>query len=113
MFVLATGSVYSWPVTVQIASSGGKFDKFTFDLTFKRVTQSRLKDILGAEDMKTLSDAEFCKEIVLGWKGVVDENHAEIPFSMEALDKLLEIPMVAKAIVTAYLESVAGSKPKN
>lgn len=114
MFVLSKGASYSWPVNVSVPVSGGKFEKKVFDITFKRVSQSRLQEILGAEDLKNISDASFCKEIVMGWKGIVDESGAEVPFSIENLEALLDVPMVAKSIVTTYLETIAGqAKSKN
>lgn len=111
MFVLKKDSSYVWPVTVSSPVSGGKFEKQTFDLTFKRLAQSRLKDVLNAE--VEISDAEFCREIVLGWAGIKDESGSDVPFSVAALDELLEIPALGKQIVNAYLESLAPAKTKN
>lgn len=58
-------------------------------------------------------DKDFCKEVIVGWKDVVGEKNEEIPFSPSALEQLMEIPGVSKQLVSAFLESIAGSKLKN
>lgn len=110
MFVLAKEASYSWPVKVSTPKDGGTYEKSTFEVKFKRLQQSKLRKVLKDEEA---TDASFCRDVVLDWKGVKDESGAEVPFSETALDQLLEIPGVAKSIVDAYLESVSGAKIKN
>lgn len=113
MFVLDKSPSYSWPVQTEVASNNGKFETETFDVNFKRVTESEKMQFFGAETVQRHTDVEICKKVVVGWKGVTDENGNEIPFSQENLDKLLEIPKVSSFIVIAFLESLAGARVKN
>lgn len=110
MFKMSTEASYSWPVKIATPISGGKYESHTFDLVFKRLTQSKIKKLLNDPDA---SDVSFCKEVVLGWKGVTDREAKEIPFSEEAVDEFLDFPQMASTIVTTYLQSVAGAKIKN
>lgn len=110
MFVLDTEASYSWPVHVSLPKDGGTFEKSSFDAKFKRIPQSRLKKLLQDEDA---TDMNFCKEIVVGWKGIKDKEGQDIPYSEAGFEMLLEVPGVATTIVKAYLESIAGAKTKN
>jgi hypothetical protein len=110
LFVLDTEASYSWPVHVSLPKDGGTWQKSTFDATFKRIPQSRLKKILNDEDA---TDANLCREILVGWKGIKSLGGDEVPFSESSLDSLLEVPGLATTIVKAYLESIAGAKTKN
>lgn len=110
MFVLSKNGSYSWPVSHDVPVSGGKFEKQTFDAEFKRMSQSRFKELMDGEKS---SDNEFCREVITGWKGIKDDKGEEVPFSQEALEDLLEVPQLAKNIVFAYMDSISGSKVKN
>lgn len=109
-FVLKKGASYTWPVKFETPASGGRYDKHTFDAEFKRLSDSRLKEVLNSEAAK---DTDFAREILTGWSGVKDESGNEMPFSQTAVDELLEVPGIASAIVKTYLESLTGAKTKN
>lgn len=111
MFVLKKSYTYFWPVNVEIPKDGGKFEKFSFEAQFKQLPQSRIKEVFG--DSSEVKDVDFCKESMVGWKGVKDENGEDVPFSISSLEEMLEMPSVAKNIVSAFVESIAGSKIKN
>lgn len=113
MFVLSQSQSYSWPVTVELPSSGGKFEKSTFDAEFKRLSQSRIKEIQKQISTDEISDADFCKEVLVGWKGIHDDNGKEIPFSEGARDRLIDVALVAGSICKAFFISLAGAKTKN
>jgi hypothetical protein len=110
LFVLAKTDQYSWPVVVQMPKSGGQWDKMSFDVTFKRLRQSEIKKWF--EDSNT-GDKDFCRSVVVGWKGIQSEDKQDVPFSHESLEVLLDEPQVATAIAKAYLESVSGAPAKN
>lgn len=115
MFVLKKNYTYFWPVTVESPKDGGGFEKFSFEVEFKQIPDSRIKKIFVApeEEMEKINDKNLCKEVISNWKDIKDEKGDDIIFSPSNLDKLLEVPTVAKSLVTSYLESLAGSKAKN
>ena len=112
-FVLAQSDSYSWPVTVEFPVDGGRFEKQTFDAEFKRLPQSRIEQVIERSNTDTIKDAEFAREVITGWQGVTDAKGADVPYSNEALSKLLDVPLVAGAIVQAFFASLTGAKRKN
>jgi hypothetical protein len=113
MFVLSQSQSYFWPVEIEMPVSGGKFEKSTFDAEFKRLAQSRIKEILKQLGESDYGDSDLCKEVLVGWKGILDENKAEVPFSESARDQLLDVAVVAGCIVKAFFASLNGAKRKN
>jgi hypothetical protein len=112
MFKLSQSETYFWPVTVEVPMDGGKFDKQTFDAEFKRLDQTRLKEIYEKAGAGELTDASIAAEVLAGWKSVSDES-GDVPFSETSKQKLLNVPLVTGSVVKAFFESIAGSKRKN
>jgi hypothetical protein len=48
-----------------------------------------------------------------GWSGIKDDKGADVPFSQDALEKLLKIHPAPAAISKAWIESISGAKEKN
>jgi hypothetical protein len=112
MFTLSKSGSYSWPVHHEIPVSGGKHEKQSFDAEFKRLPQTKVQELVQ-ESIAENTDKVFCKEVMIGWKGIQDDKGNEVPFSQDALEELLEVPKMATSIVQAYMASIAGSKVKN
>ncbi|MGZ6477660.1 MAG: hypothetical protein ACXWQE_00080 [Bdellovibrionales bacterium] len=108
-FILNKRASYSWPVVFNFPVDGGKYEKQTFDIEFKNLSQSDIKEWLNSDR----GDVEFCKFIVVGWKEIYSSQDQQLPFSQEALSDLLEIPKFAKNLAATYLESIDGAKVKN
>ncbi len=112
MFKIVQNPTYTWPVTVELPADGGKTEKATFDAEFKRLTQSRVEEIRLAVERGEMRDADLAREAMVGWSGVVNDD-GPVPYSEKARDQLLDIPMVATAIVMALLGSLSGARRKN
>ena len=112
-FVLKQSDTYAWPVAFDIPVDGGRHQRETFDGQFKRLPQSRILAIGKEIELGEITDIELAREVLVGWAGVTDDATKEIPFSQKALEQLLDVPMLATAIVTAYFESLKGAKRKN
>lgn len=112
-FVLSQSPAYSWPVAVEFPIDGGRFEKQTFDVQFRRLPQSRIREVLDPAEGAEVSDNQLCREVVIGWSGIQDAKGAEVPFSEKGLGDLLEIPLVAGSIVKAWIDSLAKAKRKN
>jgi hypothetical protein len=110
MFVIRQAQSYAWPVQLELPVSGGKYEKHSFDAEFKKLPQSRINELLKREG---ITDSDVCREVLVGWKGVFDEKNNELPFSEVSRDELVDIPLVATGIVTAFFESLSGAKRKN
>lgn len=112
-FVIDQSLSYKWPVSVEFPIDGGRYDKQTFDAEFKRVPQPRIKQIYELSNANELSDEELCNEVLLGWTGIIDSKKQDVPYSESAKKALLDTPLVTKALVTAWMESLNGAKRKN
>jgi len=112
-FKLDESGSYQWPVTVEIPSDGGEYIKQSFEVKFKRITQTRIREIGNEIEANKLTDVDLVKEVTIGWDGIEDEKGDEVVFSSGKLKTLLDRPRVATAIGTAFLESVMGAKRKN
>ena len=112
-FKLDQSGTYKWPVTVEVPVVDGRHDKQKFDGEFKRITQSRIKELIELVASGDLSDVDVVKEVLVGWDGIEDDQGNELKFSQSKLKQLLEVPMAATAIGTAFFESYTGAKRKN
>lgn len=112
MFKLTQSATYTWPVAVHVPVNGGQYDKQTFDGEFKRLPDSRLKEIGRKVDAGEMPDSDFVREVMVGWCGITADG-VEVPFSNENLERLLEVPGVAGAVALAVIDSLSGLKRKN
>lgn len=104
MLKLTQSQTYTWPVSVNIPTNGGQYDKQTFDGELKRLTDARLKEIRAKVEAGELTDAEFVREVMVGWHGVTDGDE-QVPFSQSALAQLLDIPSPACRPPSSWLLS--------
>jgi hypothetical protein len=113
-FVVKQSDTYFWPVEIEVASSKntGRHEKHTFDAEFKRVSQSRVEEVISGGENAPESDRALAAEIMVGWKGVTDGTD-ELPWSEGNRDMVLEMPKVASSIVKAWSDSLTGARKKN
>lgn len=113
MFIISQKATYSWPVAVEFPTDGGKTERQTFDAEFKRLSQTRINEIRALIEKGEITDSELARDVLAGWSGVNDANGDAVPFSERALDQLMDVPLVASAVVLAWLGSLTGIKRKN
>jgi hypothetical protein len=113
MFVLSQSESYSWPVAVEFPVDGGRFDKQTFDAEFRRLPQARIREIWDRIQSGDLNDDELCSEVLVGWSGIQDGKGDQVPYSEKAKADLLNVPLVAAAVVSSWLDSLSKAKRKN
>mgnify|MGYP003407902525 CR=1 FL=1 len=111
-FTLDQTDSYSWPVELEVAGDGGKFERHSFDIRFRRLTQSRIDALAEAGRTGDQTDRDTCKELITGWNGI-DQGGDSLPFSQGALDRLLDIAGAPQAIILAWAESLQGARRKN
>lgn len=124
-FVLNQSQSYSWPVSIKLPADGGKREKSSFDALFKRLPQSRINEIqlLASQRIKAaergeeldngVTDQSIAAEILVGWSGIVDGEGDEVPYSEASKAQLLDVPMMAGALIEAYFASLVELKRKN
>lgn len=107
MFVLKKSDSYFWPVIVKTPVTGGNVKEETFEAEFKRVSQTRIKEIRDLIMKEEITDTDLAREIVVGWKGINDGS-AEMEFSKENLESVLDVPQLAASIIKAWFQSISG-----
>jgi hypothetical protein len=124
-FVLNQSQSYSWPVSIQLPADGGKREKSSFDALFKRLPQSRINEIQqlvqqrikaaerGEELDNGVTDQTIAAEILVGWAGILDADGDDVPYSEAVKAQLLDVPMMAGALIEAYFTSLVELKRKN
>jgi len=124
-FVLNQSQSYSWPVSIQLPADGGKREKSSFDALFKRLPQSRINEIQqlvqqrikaaerGEELDNGVTDQSIAAEILVGWSGILDADGDDVPYSEAIKAQLLDVPMMAGALIEAYFTSLVELKQKN
>lgn len=105
-FTVRKVSSYDWPVKVQVPYKG-KFKEETFTATFKKLTRSQFNDLVEQGD-----DA-LVNEILVGWKGVIDDEGQEMEFSYESMQDLIDDPFFLRGLISAFTESLSGAQAKN
>ena len=106
-FILKKTASYKWPVTVEVPTDGGKFERQTFDAIFKKMSRSAFNDLVDNGD-DSLVDG-----ILEGWDGIKDEDGKDVPFTQKNKKELCDDPYVMKALIQAYADSVTGAPAKN
>jgi hypothetical protein len=127
-FVLNQTATYTWLVSFDMPIDGTRFRRETFEAVFKRLPQSRVEEIMAAEqelriafergtgDLKALLPVvrAHAAEVMAGWNGIKDVDGGEdLPFTQSTLEELLEVPMMASSILQAYGDSLQKAKVKN
>lgn len=122
-FVLDQSTWYRWPVSFDVADDGG-WERQSFDGHFARLGQDRVNYLIAAAsarvaqiqrgelnvDDEVIDDISIASEVLVGWEGILDAKGGEVPYSDGSKAKLLKVEAVATAIVTAWAESIHGSK---
>ncbi len=113
MFKISKDDSYYWPVTVEMPVDGGRFEKASFEVKFKRLPQSRFEELVeGAKD-GAVSDKEICSEVVCGWKSIADKDGSPLEYNETNRELLIEDVLAVRAIALSYIESLRGIRRKN
>lgn len=104
MFKIEEQKSVKWPVTVSIPRDGGRTTKATFTVEFELIPEDEKSAIYKDGG----NDEDLLRRTVVNFEGVADSDDNPIPFSEEALDKLIKITYVRTAMTNAYLECSFG-----
>jgi hypothetical protein len=105
MFKLGQSDKFSYPVSVEITVDGGKRQAFSFDAIFKRLNREEFTQAMTQAAAGELDDLTLASDVLVGWKGIQDEDGADLPYSEAARDKVLNVWPVLPAVIKAFVES--------
>lgn len=114
MFTLDLSDTFFWPVRFSVPKADGSgYDEQTFDTEFRRIGQEAITEMLRRAAEQSLSDNALARELVVGWRGVVDKDKAPIPYSEGARDRALAVPGLGSAVMAAFFDAHAKAAAKN
>lgn len=115
MFKLASVASFRRTVTVRVPRDdlADAWDAHDFVARFRALTDEEARQFDARRRALTpeqLADDPHAllREIVIGWDDVVDAAGAPVPFSADALSRLLAIPWVPPALLEAWRAGLAG-----
>jgi hypothetical protein len=89
-----------WEITIRIPAEDGMIgQEHTIELQYRVPTDLREGGALSAAPLA---------ELITGWRGVADEDGAELPFSPETKAALLANPFVLRAADAGLRQIYAG-----
>lgn len=102
---------FTWTVRVPVPGNDD-YGHAALKLHFEAVDQAELDRMNGeglapGEAMPT--EAEIVRRVVKGWPKLLDVTGQSVPFSPEALEKLMRAPVMRRAIVVTYLAAMGGT----
>jgi len=105
-FKLVKRNKISVAVKGTLPDEEGKPVHFDFKLHCKRLSQDEIDSAIKS---RTGEIKGFIREVAQGWEGVLDEVGAQVPFSEEILDEMINEPGIPVMIMQAYLEQVSAT----
>lgn len=113
MFILELSKTYFQAVSLRLPTEDAKSKTVGFEAEFKRLSATEHTALMKRAKVEELSDADVAREIVVGWRQVRSASGDELPFSKEALERLLDVQGAGTAICAAYVASVSQAAGKN
>lgn len=99
-----------WPVTLSLPADQGEREEVLIELRFRILGVDATTAFLASAD-NTASEgevsrgmAEMVQRFVVDWRGVGDEKGKALPFSVDALAQLMDVPGAFMATLKAYRE---------
>lgn len=97
---------------VKVTMPGGALAELEFTFAFKPV--AKVQAWVEQSAAANRSDGDFLSEIVRDWRGVSEDDGTPVPYSREALEKLLtSYPAAATDIFEGYTAALKESRVKN
>jgi hypothetical protein len=97
-------------VQFRFVTEKGAWREGRFDAVFVRQSRDEMKESLEDLRDEKISDIDFVRKIVIGWRGMRDDGQ-EMEFSETNLDRVIQrLPNVLAALIKTYSDAVNGQK---
>lgn len=117
MFKISTSPTYVAPVKFSVLNEAGKKVHQSFDAVFRRVSSTELEDMrrrATLEDVaERMGDRDVVNSVLVGWKGVLDEDGNEMPFTPENMNAVLDVHPLPQMISASFFASISLAALKN
>ena len=111
MFKLDESQTYEWPVVGRLYGD----EPFDFVAIFRRLSRSQLRELqeAAAGIQSPADEVAYVQRFLAGWRGVLAADGSEVPFSAEALARLIDVGGVDEALIDTFHASLKGAREKN
>lgn len=107
-FKLAAVRTFKSKIQVRMPNDNGSHTVMTFTALFKALKISEANRL-----QETNPELPVLKEVLIGFEDVVDESGAQVAYSEEARDLLLDEPLVAAELLRVYAREAMQGRQKN
>lgn len=87
----------------------GSLETHEFTAEFKRLKRDEAEALMKSGQLAYMALAD----VLVGWSGLKGEDGAELPFTAQYRDALLQIPHAIVALWDAFLLNTSGAARKN
>ncbi|MEM5461586.1 hypothetical protein VSR69_43515 [Paraburkholderia phytofirmans] len=87
----------------------GSLETHEFTAEFKRLKRDEAEALMKSGQLAYMALAD----LLVGWSGLKGEDGAELPFTAQYRDALLQIPHAIVALWDAFLLNTSGAARKN
>lgn len=113
-FRIALQPTYETEVVIAYPVEGGQVVRAKFFARFRRLSQKELDALMRDVQERQLADQDVLDRVLAGWRGVQDENGAEIDFDDEAARaQVLDVYPMRPSLAAAFFRSIALAREKN
>lgn len=105
MFKIGQTDRFSYPVKVDIVGDGGKRNSYSFDAVFKRLSREEFSALAKSAAAGERDDLSVASEVMIGWKGIQDDDGNDLPFSETNFALVMGVWPVLPCVVAAFMES--------
>lgn len=103
--------LFCWTVRVPVPGAN-QYQFAELPLNFQAVDQDELDWMRGlrvVEGRPMPTEAEVVRHVVKGWPALQDADGNDVPFSPEALERVMLAPIVRTAIVATFFAAMTGT----
>ena len=109
MFIIDANPTFSAPVSFNLPGDNGVPVVQSFTATFNRLSQSKIDTMLADP---TTKDVAMATALLSGWTGIQAAG-ADLPFTPDNLNLVLDVQGAATAIVSSYFQAYKDASAKN
>ena len=105
--------IKNWPVVIGVPQDEGRIAKHEIRADFHVLPQAEIEELMEASREGGGSvDADTLRRVVRRVHDVADAEGKPMDYTPELLERMIQIPYVRIALITAYFEAAAGKKAK-
>lgn len=98
------------PLVAECDTETGATYRVNFKARYKTPSQDERKELAEGCASGVISDDDVVERLVIGWQDVKDSNDEAVPFSIDALQAIMQVVPYRTALVDGGIRMVFGKK---